>query len=48
MDPQKCLADLDAILRRVPLDRDAHAHVIACVNTVAAGLKERAPDGDHS
>lgn len=38
MDPMKALADLDTVVGRMAMDREAHAHFVRCIQTIHAAL----------
>lgn len=41
MDPMQALAEMDAIIQRVNLPREQHAHLIKCRMTVEKALTNR-------
>lgn len=43
MDPMKALNDLDMICSRTPMDREGHAHLLACVSSIRGALAQGCP-----
>jgi hypothetical protein len=48
MDPLKCLAELDALVSKAPMDRTGHAHYMKMVAVIRQALTPKESDGDRS